>query len=44
MLCFIYLFIFKSAPVLPPRKKKAVMFRTMTMSAYDDQLNAGFSE
>ncbi len=28
----------------PSSKKRAVMFKTMTMSAYQDQLNAGFSK
>ncbi len=28
----------------PSQKKKAVMFTTVTMSAYQDQLNAGFSK
>ncbi len=28
----------------PSRKKKAVVFTTVTTSAYQDQLNAGFSK
>ncbi len=28
----------------PSRKKKAVVFTTVTMNAYQDQINAGFSK